>query len=92
MVWGPLTGTPYHISELQHSRVKVREGGEWLRTLCVHEQCSRAVRRYENLGGWGGSHNNVVGIICPPLVEKVSTDLPKTGRALPLQFLRPCAV
>ena len=51
MVWGPLAGTPYHISELQHSRVKVREGGEWLRTLCVYEQCSRAVRRSENPGG-----------------------------------------
>ena len=75
MVWGPLAGTPYHISELQHSRVKVREGGEWLRTLCVHEQCSRAVRRSENPGG--GSHNNVVGIICP-LVEIVLTVLPKS--------------
>ena len=34
------------------------EGG--LRTLCVHEQWSRAVGRYGNSGG--GSYNNMVGI------------------------------
>ena len=43
------------------------------------EICTRAVDRFENIGG--GAISNVVGIICPSLVGIGLTELPNSGWA-----------